>query len=98
MDINMLNKIKNKLIEFVTCFTPMRQLPVHIDIRDIGKILIMMISSAVFITVLAVSLVSLYLYYHQRPIGRLIRLKISIWTNLLTASIAIMMLRLKRLF
>ena len=58
----------------------------------------MMISSAVLITILAVSLISTYLYYRQRPLGRLIRLKISIWMNLLTASLAIMMLKLKRLF
>jgi len=58
----------------------------------------MMISSAVLITILAASLISIYFYYRQRPMGRLIRLKISIWMNLLTASILIMMLKVKRLF
>ena len=58
----------------------------------------MMISSAVLITILAVSLIFIYLYYRNRPFGRLIRLKITVWSNLLTASMVIMMLKLKRLF
>ncbi|MCK5453374.1 MAG: hypothetical protein KAJ16_03375 [Calditrichia bacterium] len=58
----------------------------------------MMISSAVLITILAVSLIFIYRYHRHRPIGRLIRLKITVWTNLFTASFVIMMLKMKRLF
>jgi len=57
-----------------------------------------MVSSAVLIIIILVTLIIIYLYYRQRPFGRLIRLKISIWTNLLNASFIIMMLKLKRLF
>jgi hypothetical protein len=57
-----------------------------------------MINSVVLITGITLTLVIIYLFYRQRPIGRLIRLKISMWINLFTASLVIMMLKLKRLF
>lgn len=54
--------------------------------------------SAVFIALVLISLFFILLLSRHRFPGRLIRAKINIWTNLLSISFVIMMLKLKRLF
>jgi hypothetical protein len=57
-----------------------------------------MLNSAAIIAVILLSGIILYMYLYNRPLGRLIRLKITVWTNLLNASFLILVLKLKRLF